>query len=160
CRPVADLLHRRHERQREQRGPQQAVLEFRARLRVGRNAGWVVIGRARDQTGTNVAYEAEPSVRFGSHGCGDTRPPRAANDNVSAARASGLHGLTRERGRGVDRVMVSGPAHPVVAMPTSAANTRATPQCHLSCGSNRECRRIAEVTRFVVWRLATFSRTS
>jgi ferritin-like metal-binding protein YciE len=43
-----DELYRRHHRDREQRGPQEAEAERGARDRVGGDAGRVVVGRARD----------------------------------------------------------------------------------------------------------------
>ena len=45
----AHELDRDHERDGEEDRPQQPVAELRAGLRIGRDAGWIVVGRAGDQ---------------------------------------------------------------------------------------------------------------
>jgi hypothetical protein len=51
-------LHGGEQRQGEQRGPELAVAELRADLRVGRDARGVVVGGAADQAGAEEAEEA------------------------------------------------------------------------------------------------------
>ena len=45
----ADVLHRDHHRQHQDRGPEELVPVLGAGLRVGADARWVVVGRPRDQ---------------------------------------------------------------------------------------------------------------
>jgi hypothetical protein len=45
---ATNLLNRRHQRKREEHGPQHAVPELRANLRISRYAARIVIGRSGD----------------------------------------------------------------------------------------------------------------
>ena len=53
----ADFLDRRHERIGKEKRPGNSEAKLRASLRVGRNATWIVVGSARDETWTQHAKE-------------------------------------------------------------------------------------------------------
>src|ERR1700736_4844128 len=59
--PGADLLDRRHQRPGEQHDPSHAVTELRADLRIGRDAAWIVVGGAGDQTRAQKSQEPPAS---------------------------------------------------------------------------------------------------
>ena len=52
--PGADLLDDDHQRQAEEHGPGQRVAVLGADLAVGRDAARVIVGRSRDQAGTEA----------------------------------------------------------------------------------------------------------
>jgi len=55
--PGADGLDRGHQRIREQQGPGERVAELRARLGIGRDPAGIVVGSARDETGSENAEQ-------------------------------------------------------------------------------------------------------
>ena len=68
--PRAHELHRGHEREGEQRGPEWRVPEGGARHRVGRDAGGIVVGRPGDEPraelGEESPHPSRPLARLGS----------------------------------------------------------------------------------------------
>jgi hypothetical protein len=61
---AAHHLYADHKRKRKQRGPQRAIAESRAGNGVGRNAGRIVIGAARDQPGTQIPKKHIDSIKY------------------------------------------------------------------------------------------------
>ena len=63
----AHRLDRGHQRVRQRHRPQHVEAELGARLGVGRNAAWIVVGRAGNKPGTNprqwMLFQAPPKDR-------------------------------------------------------------------------------------------------
>jgi hypothetical protein len=61
-----DELNSDHERRREKHRPQQSIVELGASLGIGRDPRRIVIGRARDEAGTEEPKDDIARLPFGS----------------------------------------------------------------------------------------------
>jgi hypothetical protein len=66
--PITDLLDRHHQRQRDQRRPQQPETVLRAGLRVGRDPGRIIVGGTGHQPWTQRPPRAPRPARLGTRG--------------------------------------------------------------------------------------------
>ncbi len=153
--PRAHELDRDHERKREEHGPQHAGAELRARLRVGGNARWIVVGCARHHARADTAQERTNTQKLWPispadflHGRDANEPPQqACEPSVKIGRESCAN-RSRSRTRPKKKPRDAGLFSEAAGRALSAAGSCSeNPVCAVACSRGARRTRLSSSLR-------------